>query len=193
MAGVFKTGTNPTPGNLDIESRIRQKVENNTLSAADLVLAKQTGNLALADAVRRALNGLPWEYTWTVAPTAPTTPTTPTDPTTPSTPGPQVIWYDPGVWKTNPTLAYLNNAQGQSINKFSGLGKFGSYDPATETTIQSPETMNAFNMMQIDQDPVRKDFTESLYNRHNRSWDKELADAIRMAPMGNASAYVRNA
>jgi len=53
--------------------------------------------------------------------------------------------------------------------------------------------MNAFNMMEIDRDPVRKDFTESVYNRHARSWDKELADAIRMAPMGNASTYVRNA
>lgn len=105
---------------------------------------------------------------------------------------PQVMWYDPSVWKSNPTSAYLNNTGGQTVNKFSGLGKFASYDPATETSIQAPESMNAFRMMEIDRDPVRRDFTESLYNRHNRSWEKELADAVRMAPMGSATSYVRS-
>jgi len=179
---------NPPPATPDLETRIRQKLENNTLAIEDVNAARIAGNNALATAISRKLAGFPWEYTWANAnPTPAPTPT----PTT--TPGPQVIWYDPAVWKNNPTTAYLNNAGGQSINKFSGLGRFSSYDPATETTLQAPEKMNAFNMMEIDRDPVRKDFTESVYNRHARSWDKELADAIRMAPMGNASTYVRNA
>jgi len=105
---------------------------------------------------------------------------------------PQVMWYDPGVWSKNPTLAYLNNTGAQSINQFSGLGRFSSYDPATETHLQAPEMMNAFSMMEIDRDPVRNPFTKSIYNRHNRNWDKELADAIRSAPMGNATQYVRS-
>jgi len=162
-------------------------LENNTLSISDVLAARNANNNALATAIQRKLAGFPWEYTWSNTTTPDPTPTP-----TPA-PGPQVIWYDPAVWKNNPTTAYLNNMPGQSINKFSGLGKFSSYDPATETTIQAPEAMNAFNMMEIDRDPVRRDFTESLYNRHNRSWEKELADSIRMAPMGNASTYVRNA
>ena len=182
-----------------MESLIRQKLENNTLKREDYLLTGEYGNAALASAIYLYLNGQPWNYTWantsptTPTPTTPTTPT-PTTPTTPTPPpGPQVIWYDPSVWRDNPTTAYLNNAGGQSINRFSGLGKFSSYDPATETTLQAPEKMNAFNMMEIDRDPVRKDFTESLYDRHGRNWEKEYADAIRMAPMGNASTYVRNA
>jgi hypothetical protein len=170
------------------ETQIRQKLENGTLNRFDVDNAP---NEALSAAIYRYLQGLPWEYSWSNT-TVPVTPTTPT-PTTPTQPmNPQVIWYDPGVWKSNPTLAYVNNTGGQSINKFSGLGKFSSYDPATETTLQAPEKMNAYTLMQIDQDPVRRDFTESVYNRHNRSWEKELADAIRAAPMGNATSYVRN-
>ena len=195
VAELQSTPVAPAPVG-DLETRIRQKLENNTLTIQDSLAANQAGNAALARAINRRLAGFPWEYTWKVESANPgdTVTPAPTPPvTTPTpTPGPQVIWYDPGVWKTNPTLAYLNNMQGQTTNKFSGLGKFGSYDPATETSIQAPETMNAFNMMEIDRDPVRRDFTESLYNRHNRSWEKELADSIRMAPMGNASTYVRN-
>lgn len=171
------------------ETQIRQKLENGTLNRFDVDNAP---NEALSAAIYRYLQGLPWEYSWSNT-TVPVTPTTPTPTTTPTQPmNPQVIWYDPGVWKSNPTLAYVNNTGGQSINKFSGLGKFSSYDPATETTLQAPEKMNAYTLMQIDQDPVRRDFTESVYNRHNRSWEKELADAIRAAPMGNATSYVRN-
>jgi hypothetical protein len=177
----------PAPATPDLETLIRQKLENNTLSISDALAAKQAGNNALSMAINRKLAGFPWEYTWA---NANPTPAPAPNPTT--TPGPQVIWYDPAVWKNNPTSAYLNNTGGQSINKFSSLGKFGSYDPATETTIQSPETMNAFNMMEIDRDPVRRDFMESLYDRHGRNWEKEREDAIRMAPMGNASTYVRN-
>ncbi len=193
VAELNSTPVAPAPVG-DLETRIRQKLENNTLTIQDSLAANQAGNAALARAINRRLAGFPWEYTWAnTQPTTPTTPTTTAAPATPATPGPQVIWYDPGVWKTNPTMAYLNNMQGQTTNKFSGLGKFGSYDPATETTIQSPESMNAFNMMEIDRDPVRRDFMESVYNRHGRSWEKERDDAIRMAPMGNASTYVRNA
>lgn len=192
---------NPTPATpttpvTDIESLIRQKLENNTLSYSDFDSVGKAGNVSLATAIYRYLNGAPWEYTWTTESTTPTptTPTTPTAPTTPAQPemNPQVIWYDPGVWAKNPTTAYLNNAGGQTQNKFSGLGKFASYDPATQTDIQAPEKMNAFRMMEIDRDPVRRDFTESLYNRHGRSWEKELADSIRMAPMGSATSYVRS-
>lgn len=168
------------------ETQIRQKLENGTLNRFDVDNAPTE---ALSAAIYRYLQGLPWEYTWSNT----TTPTPTPDPTPTPTPGPQVIWYDPAVWKNNPTTAYLNNVPGQSINKFSGLGKFSSYDPATETTLQAPERMNAFNMMEIDRDPVRRDFTESLYARHGRNWEKERDDAIRMAPMGNASTYVRNA
>lgn len=167
------------------ETQIRQKLENGTLNRFDVDNAPSE---ALSAAIYLYLNGQPWNYTWTNTQPATPDPTTPTPP-----PGPQVIWYDPSVWRDNPTTAYLNNAGGQSINKFSSLGKFSSYDPATETTLQAPEKMNAFNMMEIDRDPVRKDFTESLYDRHGRNWEKEYADAIRMAPMGNASTYVRNA
>ena len=185
----MRTGQLASP--VDLETTIRQKLENNTLTISDVLAARQAGKDALATAIQRKLAGFPWEYTWTNTTTPePTTPTTPTTPTQPM--NPQVIWYDPGVWKSNPTLAYVNNEGGQSINKFSGLGKFSSYDPATETTLQAPEKMNAYTLMQIDQDPVRRDFTESVYNRHNRSWEKELADAIRAAPMGNATSYVRN-
>lgn len=176
----------------DLETLIRQKLENNTLSISDALAARNANNEALALAITRKLAGFPWQYSWTQPPVTPApNPTTPTTPVTPSTPGPQVMWYDPGVWAKNPTGAFLNNTQGQTTNKFSGLGKFSSYDPATETHIQAPEKMNAFTMMEIDRDPVRKDFIESVYDRHTRSWDKEFADAIRMAPMGNASSYVR--
>jgi len=173
----------PAPS-VDFETLIRQKLENNTLAINDVLAARNAGMDSLATAIQRRLAGFPWEYTWTTTPATPTTPAM----------NPQVMWYDSGVWASNPTLAQLNNAQvaGQQTNPFSGLGKFSSYDPATGTTLQAPEKMNAFTMKQIDQDPVRKDFTESVYDRHNRSWDKEYADAIRMAPMGSATSYVRS-
>lgn len=135
----------------------------------------------------------PVDSTPAPTPTVPT-PTTPTPtPTTPTTPtpaaNPQVMWYDKDAWAANPTLKYLNGQW--SENMFRTPSSRASYDPATGTTIQSAGSMNAGNMMDIDRDPVRRGMTESLLTRHNRSYEKELADAIANAPMGSASRYVK--
>jgi len=133
----------------------------------------------------------PVDSTPAPTPTAPTTPTpTPTTPTTPTpAANPQVMWYDKDAWAANPTLKYLNGQW--SENMFRTPSSRASYDPATGTTIQSAGSMNAGNMMDIDRDPVRRGMTESLLTRHNRSYEKELADAIANAPMGSASRYVK--
>jgi hypothetical protein len=180
MARNRTTPTTPTTP-VDIEALIRQKLENNSLTIQDQLAATQAGNTALATAISRKLAGFPWEYTWKVV--------TPPPATTTPKPGPQVIWYDGDVWKDLPSLNALNNTQ--QINPFSRLGSRSSYDPATETTIQAPEKMNAFTMMQIDRDPQQLDVMNSIYDRHGRNWEKEYADAIRAAPMGNATRYVK--
>jgi len=166
---------------------------------AALLNAMNSARIDMGNPLRRTFNfdapdiWTPVDSTPAPTPTVPT-PTTPTPtPTTPTTPtpaaNPQVMWYDKDAWAANPTLKYLNGQW--SENMFRTPSSRASYDPATGTTIQSAGSMNAGNMMDIDRDSVRRGMTESLLTRHNRSYEKELADAIANAPMGSASRYVK--
>ena len=172
----------PVTTPVDWEALIKQKLDSGTLTHEDASAVHAAGNERLAQAITIKLTGGPWNYTWT-----PVTP--PPAATTKPAVNPQVIWYGGDTWKNLPLLEQINNTQ--KVNPFSRLGSRSSYDPATETTLQAPEKMNAFSLMQVDRDPVDRDLAESIYNRHGRSWEKEYADAVRAAPMGNATRYVK--
>lgn len=162
--------------------RNRTTYGNVNLNLADANYARTIGDNALASAILKAISGQPFEYTWAPKPV----PTTPAPPPQPEM-NPQVIWYDKDVWAKNPTLKYLNNDWTE--NAFMTPTSRASFDPATGTTIQAAGSINAKNWQDINNDPVRRAAMQSLYSRHNRSWEKEGIDAITNSPTGNASAY----
>ena len=188
---MYATPPAPTmngPEMQDILARAAQK----NLTINDLLFVQKNfpQDKALSTAINRTLAGFPFEYTPTpVTPPTTTPPPATNPPPTADLPGPQVIQYGGDVWKNLPVLKYLNGQWSQ--NQFMTPSGRASYDPATETALQAPGSFNAKNLMDIDRDPVARTTSESIFTRHNRSYEKELADAIANAPMGNASRYVR--
>ena len=203
--GRFADGTNPNGDVFQRAAAERQAKEDANRAEAAARAAARTAALAASPRPVGPTPGFDTDGNPTpnqprpVDPPRPSTPIIPgpTRPTTPpvavippTTPlGPQVIQYGTDTWKNDPTIAFLNGKMG--YDQANTLSNRSSYDPATGVELQSPRSMNANTLMQIQNDPMRLAHIRSVYLRANRNWDKEVADAMAAGPRGNASAYTR--